>query len=744
MPNLRLTCLAQLLSHQLAEKSILLFRVVLLKAQRGRFMVTAEFKYKLGKVERGYANRTLYVNLSNMQITEKTVSEKMKETFTGGRGFNLWLLWNALPWDHVVKWDEPENEVCIACGPLGGTPVYPGSGKSIAVSISPLTGSVVDSNVGGYFGPYLKFAGWDALEIQGKAKGEVVIFVDGDEGKVQVEDAGSLPSETHLLVDLMAKKYGGENGQSVSAVSSGPGAEHTLVGCLNFSWYDAGRKIHRYKQAGRGGIGTILRDKRVKAIVVKYSGRISVESNGPFDAELVKQAGVWHSQEIRRLDPKQNEMAVVGTTNLVTVMNEFDLLPVHNFRYGSHPLAEQLGMEVYRKKFHKGFDGCWMGCAIACSHGVKDFELKTGPYKGKKVFVNGPEYETIAGEGSSCGIFDADAVVEMNFYCDTYGLDTISVGTATAFVMECYEMGLIDKRATGELDLRFGNKEAALEIIHQMARGEGFGVVVGQGIRRMKKLFAEKYGADAKVLQDIGMEAKGLEFSEYVTKESLAQQGGYGLALKGPQHDEAWLIFLDMVYNLMPTFEQKAENLHWFPMFRTWFGLNGLCKLPWNDVVPEDNRQTKEPAKVISHVENYAKFFYGVTGKKVSVDDIIFMSEKVYNFQRIFNLRMGFGTREHDVIPYRSVGPVTKEEYESRAERYDKQLKEKSAEDPKGKSTEEKLAMVRKHREAEYERLKDAVYKRRGWNTNGVPTLEKAKTLGIDFPDVIELLKKQK
>jgi aldehyde:ferredoxin oxidoreductase len=112
-------------------------------------MVIAEFKYKLGKVERGYANRTLYVNLSNMQITEKTVSEKMKETFTGGRGFNLWLLWNALPWDHVVKWDEPENEVCIACGPLGGTPVYPGSGKSIAVSISPLTGSVVDSNVGG-------------------------------------------------------------------------------------------------------------------------------------------------------------------------------------------------------------------------------------------------------------------------------------------------------------------------------------------------------------------------------------------------------------------------------------------------------------------------------------------------------------------------------------------------------------------------------------------------------------------
>jgi aldehyde:ferredoxin oxidoreductase len=243
-------------------------------------------------------------------------------------------------------------------------------------------------------------------------------------------------------------------------------------------------------------------------------------------------------------------------------------------------------------------------------------------------------------------------------------------------------------------------------------------------------------------MQDIGMEAKGLEFSEYVTKESLAQQGGYGLALKGPQHDEAWLIFLDMVHNLMPTFEQKAENLHWFPMFRTWFGLNGLCKLPWNDVVPEDNKNTKEPAKVISHVESYAKFFSAVTGQELTVDNLILMSEKVYNFQRIFNLRMGFGTRQHDTIPYRAVGPVTKEEYESRAERYDKQLKDKLGYDLKGKSTEEKMAVLRKHRETEYERLKDAVYARRGWNKNGVPTLQKAKALGIDYPDVVELLQK--
>jgi aldehyde:ferredoxin oxidoreductase len=703
-------------------------------------LVRGDFKYNLGEIERGYNDRTLYVNLSSMEIASKIVSQTVKDKFIGGRGFDLWLLWNALPKDRIIKWDDPENEICISSGPLGGVPVYPGSGKSIVVSVSPLTGTVVDSNVGGYFGAYLKFAGWDALEIQGKAKSEVIIFIDGDDGKVQVEDATEVPSETHLLVDILAKKYCGENPRSISVVSSGPGAEHTFFGCLNFSWYDAARKINRYKQAGRGGIGTVLRNKRVKAVVAKYSGKISVETNGPADAELLKKVGSAYNLEIRTLDPKQSEMASVGTTHLVTIMNNFDLLPVNNFRFGCHLDAQKLGMEVYRKKFHKGYDGCWIGCSMACSHGVNDFELKTGPYKGQKVFVNGPEYETIAGVGSNCGIFDPDYVIEMNYYCDAYGLDTISVGTSTAFTMECFEEGLIDKKVTSGLDLRFGNKEAALELVHQMAKGEGFGIIVGQGIRRMKEIFAEKYSVNPNILRDIGMEAKGLEFSEYVTKESLAQQGGYGLALKGPQHDEAWLIFLDMVDNLMPTFEQKAENLHWFPMFRTWFGLNGLCKLPWNDVVPEDNKNTREPAKVIKHVENYTQFFYAMTGHKVTVDDIILMSERVYNFQRLFNLRMGFGTREHDAIPYRAVGPVTREEYESRAERYDKQLKERFGYDPKGKSTEEKMAVLRNHREVEYKRLIDAVYKRRGWNANGVPTLEKVRTLGIDFPDVVELL----
>jgi len=310
-----------------------------------------------------------------------------------------------------------------------------------------------------------------------------------------------------------------------------------------------------------------------------------------------------------------------------------------------------------------------------------------------------------------------------------------------AFAMECFELGLINATHTGGLDLSFGNRCSALELLHQMAKGEGFGHLIGQGIRRMKAIFARDFSADAQVMQDIGMESKGLEFSEYMTKESLAQQGGYGLALKGPQHDEAWLIFLDMVHNFMPTFEQKAEALHWFPMFRTWFGLCGLCKLPWNDIVPEDNKAMPEPAKIMKHVQWYAEYFSAVTGRRSTPDDLIRMSEAVYNFQRIFNLKMGFGRREHDTIPYRAVGPVTELEYESRVERYDGQFKEIYHINVSGKTTADKLTLLRRLREEQYEKLKDAVYERRGWTRDGIPTVATVKRLGLDFPEVLEVLK---
>ena len=701
------------------------------------------FKYQPAQVNAGYTDKVLHLNLSNKEVTIKEVPPKIKEVLTGGRGYGLWYLWQATRPD--TRWNDPENELVFCTGPLCGITQYSGCGKSHVVSLSPETGSANDNNAGGYFAPFLKFSGWDVLEVQGKAEQDCVIFIDGNKGEITVQTYIDQEKNSYLLVEKLSD-YFAEDEQdksNISIVSAGEGAENSLLGILNFSWYDRKRGKVRYKQAARGGPGTVFRDKKIVAIVIKYKG-VGAGNNNPAQPELLKKAGQRITKEILSLDHIQNGMRQTGTINLLDHMNNHHCLPVHNFQYGSHQEALNIKNNIWKERLTQNQvgDSCWIGCVMRCSHAVDGFTLKTGPLRGEKVIVDGPEYETAAGVGGNCGCFDADTVLEANFYCDHYGIDTIGVSTTIAFLMECYERGIINRKQTGGLDLRFGNGEALLELIHQIARGKDFGKIAGQGVRNCKKYLVENFNADSKFLDDIAMECKGMEFSEYVTKESLAQQGGYGIANKGPQHDESWLIFMDQVNKQIPTFEDKAEALYYFPLFRTWFSLVGVCKLPWNDIEPADNKLKYSgitAAKIPEHVENYLWLFEGMTGKKISDQDIISQSEAVHNFQRLFNVKMGFGTRKYDAIPYRAMGPVTEQEYKSREKLYDGILQEEVGYPVEGKSVQEKIKALRKYREKQYQLLCDAVYKRKGWDYNGVPSLETIKRLKIDFPEVLSV-----
>ncbi|MEN2997164.1 MAG: aldehyde ferredoxin oxidoreductase C-terminal domain-containing protein [Acetomicrobium sp.] len=710
-----------------------------------KMKLLAEWKYEPKKIERGYAGRTLYVNIGDRSFKEKPVTEDMKEKFVGGRGFGLKLLWDAVK--DTTKWNDPENELVISGGPLCGITQYPGSGKCYTVFISPLTEQTYDSNAGGYFGPLLKFSGWDALEVQGKSDRDVILFIDGDNNKVEVyespfEDINAV-TITEALHEYFADSE--EDKRNISVVSTGKGAETTNWGCLNMSFYDLRRKTPRLKQAGRGGGGTVFRDKKLAAIVVRKRG-VGPASNNPADISVLQRTGLKLHKEIKDLDDQQNKMRKVGTPHLNEIMNEYHLLPVHNYKFGQHPEASKIHSKIFEKLFTQGIpDGCWYGCSMACAKAVDGFELKTGPLKGKKVTVDGPEYETCAGLGSNIGIFDPEWIIEANFYADHYGIDTISLGTGLAFVCECYELGFLNKDITNGLELKFGSKDDLMELIHRMGRGDDkFASIVGLGIHKMKKVFAEKYGAPFDVMEKIGMEGQGIEVSEYVPKESVAQWGGYFLTLKGPQHDEAWLIFMDRVNKQLPTFEDKAEALHYFPNFRLWFSLVGLCKLPWNDIEPADNvikYKGIEAAKVPEHVQNYVDLFNAVTGKNITKEELIVQSERVYNFQRVFQLRLGKGTRRDHNIPLRAIGPVFPEEWEARAEYYDNELKAAGI-DSQGLTTEEKIRKLQEYRLSQWEQLVDAVYKRRGWNKNGIPTVETLKRLGIDYPDVVEVVRK--
>jgi aldehyde:ferredoxin oxidoreductase len=157
------------------------------------------YKYTWAPIEKGYNNRTLYVNVGTGEIKERPVSAQMKEKFTGGKGFGLKLLWDATK--PTTRWNDPENEIVINTGPICGITQYSGTGKSLVVTISPQTDIPVDSNVGGFFGPFMKFAGFDSLELQGKSDKDVIVFIDETRELIEIYEAGNESADSHLMAE---------------------------------------------------------------------------------------------------------------------------------------------------------------------------------------------------------------------------------------------------------------------------------------------------------------------------------------------------------------------------------------------------------------------------------------------------------------------------------------------------------------------------------------------------------------
>lgn len=231
--------------------------------------VLAEFEFEPAALDRGYANRTLRIDVGGNAIRIDPVSQQMKDLWVGGKGFDLWLMFHEI--NPATRWDSPENPICMSAGPLGGTSSFPGSGKTLVTTVSPLTNIVIDSNVGGFFGPYLKFAGFDALTLVGKAQAQVIVYIDAVHGKITLEEAPLESVNSHLAVEEFTEMYADDefDKRNISVVSAGQGAYHARMGLLNFSFWDWRRGVARIKQAGRGGVGTVFVNKNIKALVIK-------------------------------------------------------------------------------------------------------------------------------------------------------------------------------------------------------------------------------------------------------------------------------------------------------------------------------------------------------------------------------------------------------------------------------------------------------------------------------------------
>ena len=714
--------------------------------------IIQSLRYRPASITRGYTDQVLKIDLDAYSVSPVDLPPDFKEKYIGGRGYALKFIWDGTT--DSTHYDSPQNILVMASGPLCNEPRFPGSGKFIVGTISPLTDTFVDSNIGGHFAPLLKRCGFDALAVSGSSSKNVILIVDAVKGLIQIADAPIFDEHT----DLGALSYGtallekfndGDLDENIAAVTTGIGAIHTRFGIINSLFYDRRRKRLRAKQAGRGGTGTVMRNKGLVAVIVHSSGP-SVHANNPYNEKGVKKAGASLKKVVSQVDPQQLRLSSWGTSILVEYMDQYHLLPVNNYQYGQHPDSKQVFADVFLDRyFSKQIpDGCYKGCNLACAKGAENVTLKYGPYAGKRVAIDGPEYET-AGAVTCMGIFDPQYIMEFNWYCDEYGLDTISMGVTASFLMECFQRGYLSEKEVG-YKLNWGDITCADRLLHETASGKGFGRICSQGVKRCRSWIAEQYAnktgrSKDQILSELNkfsMEVKGLEFSMYITKESLAQQGGYGFALKGPQHDEAWLIFIDQVHKELPTFEMKAQALKWFPLIRTWFNAVGLCKLPWIDVRHPEAANTANPAQNQPTLEYYIQYLNATVGCNKTLQDVLDDSERLSLIQKLINLRHGKGTRESDQIPLRAMGPAFLNEYEARSEYYDTWLKEQTGENKIPDDPKEKHRLITKLREEAYSRLCNVVYNEKGFDSNAVPLHETLEKFGLIDNQAKNLLKK--
>ena len=383
------------------------------------------------------------------------------------------------------------------------------------------------------------------------------------------------------------------------------------------------------------------------------------------------------------------------------------------------------------------------GCNLRCTKGGW-VTLVSGEHSGKQVWVDGPEYETAAGFGSNLGIWHPEFIMEANWHCDNYGIDTITTAVIMAFLMECYQREYLVAEDTDGFTLNWGDEEAALAFIHALALGQtALAQVAGRSMIELTAWIAARYVARTgklnpqQDLEQFAMQTKGLPFSLYRTHRSLSMQASYAAASDiGAHHAAAWLVKVDLL-GAFPTFETKAKALITYPRVRLGNDNLGLCKLPWVDVFNPDSGNRKDMDIYINPAsqEIYADFYNGMLGTNMTWEKIFEQTDRDINLQRVMNvLAFGARTGEQDWIPDRAIGPTDDSLYDVEKEYNDEQLSKilnKPFADVAKMETAEKREFLMKHRKEELRELIAVYYAQRGWSDTGIPKVDTIKQIGL-------------
>jgi aldehyde:ferredoxin oxidoreductase len=711
-------------------------------------------KYIKSNLEHGYANQVLTINSETGEIIIDPLDPKIRDFFIGGRGLGLYYLHRRIT-DKTSAYD-PENPLILSPGPLGGIPHFPGTSKCMAISLSPITGIPGVSNFGGHFGAYLKYAGFDALEIIGKAERGTMIVINGFKNEITLTEPptfGQVFEQEKAIIDYFLGQ--GYQKKDIVFLTTGIGAAKTTYGCINSHYYDptkpgnGSKGLFRTKQAGRTGLGTVMMDKNIKAIVVLAEYPHGENPYGAHDWSRVKKAGAHLHKVVKENDPNSLRMYRKGSAGLISFMNKEDYqsLPVNNYQLGSDPRADQICGKTYEQKLfvHQGVDGCFPGCNLRCTKGGW-VTLTTGP-RLERVWVDGPEYETAAGFGSNLGMWNPEFIMEANWHCDNYGIDTITVAVQMAFIMECFQRGYLTEEDTDGTVLNWGDEKSALSFIHQIAQGETeLARVTGQGMLELLEWVAQKYAQrtgepePTEALQQFAMQAKGLPFSLYRTHRSLSMQGSYAAASDiGAHHAAAWLIKVDLL-GAFPTFESKAKALITYPRVRLGNDNLGVCKLPWVDVFnPESEKKTSTDIYINpASQELYAEFYNAMLGTNMTWQEIFAQTDRDINLQRIMNILVyGPSTGTHDWIPDRAIGPTDDNLYDVEKAFNDQEVSKilnKPLSEIQAMGTTEKRKMLMDFRKEQLHHLIGIYYQERGWTDSGIPRIDTLQKIGLwDF-----------
>ncbi|MDP2933498.1 MAG: aldehyde ferredoxin oxidoreductase N-terminal domain-containing protein, partial [bacterium] len=475
------------------------------KPPLAELMAKPTLEKKLG----GYAGRILYVNLTKKKFTARPLPEKLAKEYIGGRGLAAYLLYQKTRRFFTLPLG-PENRVVMASGPLSGVFV-PAGGKITFASKSPLTKGYGDSNMGGHLSAELKYAGYDAIVIWGKAKKPSVLVIDDDH--IELRDGSKYWGKFSMDAEKMLKDDLGEDFQ-IAVI--GPAGENLVhFACVS---HDFGR------QAGRTGIGAVLGSKNLKAICIRGSKDIPL-----FDTEAVFTKG----KEMFKAcldDPGREIWKYWGTPGVTGWVNDsLGALPVKNFQTEALENCDSITGDRMRKEIVKYDKACGL-CPMPCgkwSHAKKD-----GKYD---VLVEGPEYETIALCGSNCGLTDIKDIAYANYLCDQYGIDTISAGGVIAFAMECFEKGIIPKWEVDGHEIKFGDIDSFKLLVEKIAARQGIGKILALGTKRAAQI--RDFGSEKFAIQ-----AKGLEWSGYGSRWAPAQMLAYITCDVGAHHNRCWVI----------------------------------------------------------------------------------------------------------------------------------------------------------------------------------------------------------